>query len=81
MAIKEIVLYLNYILVVIFFHDASKIFSFYRVIGVIGCIWFVFWAFFIYETPEEHPWITEAELKYIQSGRDQTNNRVSMISV
>ena len=36
--------------------------------GLLGLIWLFIWMRF-YRLPEEHPAITDAELKYIQSGR------------
>lgn len=31
----------------------------FYVFGGLGCIWFVFWCFLVYEEPSHHPRITE----------------------
>lgn len=36
--------------------------------GVIGAIWCVFWLYLVYDSPTEHPRISEAEKKYILDG-------------
>ncbi|KAG8200779.1 hypothetical protein JTE90_006361 [Oedothorax gibbosus] len=41
--------------------------SFY-VSGLSSCIWFVFWAALVYESPDHHPWIGEEELETITVG-------------
>ncbi|XP_060064488.1 sialin-like [Ylistrum balloti] len=46
--------------------------SFY-IFGGIGCIWFLFWHFLIYETPATHPRISLTEKKYIESTAGQRN--------
>ncbi|GBM03518.1 Sialin [Araneus ventricosus] len=43
--------------------------SVFYVFGTLGCIWFIFWVIFIYETPEKHPRISQAELILIQTGK------------
>ncbi|KAF8787065.1 sialin-like [Argiope bruennichi] len=43
--------------------------SVFYVFGTLGCIWFIFWVIFIYETPEKHPRISQAELTLIQTGK------------
>ena len=35
--------------------------------GALGCVWFIFWAFFIFSTPQTHPRISREELHYIES--------------
>ncbi|XP_054722553.1 sialin-like [Uloborus diversus] len=45
--------------------------SVFYVFGFLGCLWFVLWAFLIYETPEKHPYISKTELLLIQSGRTE----------
>ena len=35
--------------------------------GVLGCVWFIFWAFFVFSTPQAHPRISSDELHYIES--------------
>ncbi|GFY47713.1 hypothetical protein TNIN_205181 [Trichonephila inaurata madagascariensis] len=43
--------------------------SVFYVFGALGCLWFVFWAYIVYETPEKHPRISQAELLLIQTGK------------
>uniref|UniRef100_A0A061QHU6 Sialin n=1 Tax=Cupiennius salei TaxID=6928 RepID=A0A061QHU6_CUPSA len=45
--------------------------SVFYIFGCLGCLWFIFWAFFITETPEKHPTISRAELMLIQAGRNE----------
>ncbi|XP_013773950.1 sialin-like [Limulus polyphemus] len=33
--------------------------------GSVGCIWIVCWMWYIHNSPEKHPYITQEELKYI----------------
>lgn len=33
--------------------------------GIVGTIWYIFWIYFVYDTPEEHPRIHEKEKDYI----------------
>ncbi|CAK9294379.1 unnamed protein product [Gordionus sp. m RMFG-2023] len=40
--------------------------SVFYVMGLLGCIWYIFWQFFVYETPAKHPRISKAELAYLQ---------------
>jgi MFS family permease len=37
--------------------------------GVLGVILAVAWYFVVRDNPEKHPWVNEAELKYIQEGK------------
>uniref|UniRef100_A0A1E1X8L5 Putative permease of the major facilitator superfamily protein n=1 Tax=Amblyomma aureolatum TaxID=187763 RepID=A0A1E1X8L5_9ACAR len=37
----------------------------FYVFGFLGCIWFVFWMFLVYDSPEDHPRITQEEYDYI----------------
>ncbi|OWF49145.1 Sialin [Mizuhopecten yessoensis] len=48
--------------------------SFY-IFGGIGCLWFLFWHFLIYETPGTHPRISSKERKYIESTAGQRANK------
>jgi ACS family sodium-dependent inorganic phosphate cotransporter-like MFS transporter 5 len=41
----------------------------FYVLGIAGCVWFVFWAIFIYDTPERHPFISQKEIKFINEGQ------------
>lgn len=42
--------------------------SVFYLFGVIGVIWFPFWALLAYETPDQHPDITREELDFINEG-------------
>ena len=35
--------------------------------GTLGIVWYVFWLFLIYDTPEEHPTIDPMEKAYIEA--------------
>ena len=39
--------------------------SCFYVFGALGCLWFVFWAFFVFDSPDTHPRISDDEKKYI----------------
>merc|ERR1719242_1471528 len=41
--------------------------SAFYVIGSITCIWFIFWWFLVFDTPELHPRIAKQELDYIKN--------------
>eukprot|EP00035_Acanthoeca_spectabilis_P039959 m.66232 g.66232 ORF g.66232 m.66232 type:complete len:547 (-) comp9806_c0_seq1:120-1760(-) len=41
--------------------------SVFYILGMIGLVWAAAWWWFIYDTPESHPYITAAERKYITS--------------
>ncbi|CAG0900572.1 unnamed protein product, partial [Cyprideis torosa] len=40
--------------------------SVFYVFGLLGVLWFVGWAFFVYETPADHPRISDAEKREIR---------------
>ncbi|XP_033727822.1 sialin-like [Pecten maximus] len=40
--------------------------SFY-IFGGLGCVWYLFWQFLVYDTPAKHPTISKVERDYIQS--------------
>ncbi|XP_025080882.1 uncharacterized transporter slc-17.2-like isoform X2 [Pomacea canaliculata] len=40
--------------------------SIFYVIGTCGFIWCVVWTIFVYDTPEQNPWTSEIEKKYIK---------------
>ena len=42
--------------------------------GIVGIIWGVVWYYF-YRSPEEHPRVNEAELKYIECNRNTVNRK------
>lgn len=35
------------------------------VVGIAGCVWFVFWAVFVESTPSSHRWMSKEEKGYI----------------
>ena len=41
--------------------------SAFYVIGCISTIWFIFWWFLVFDTPESHPRIEASELTYIKN--------------
>lgn len=43
--------------------------SVFYLFGVLGMMWFPFWTFMAYETPEEHPTITKEELDLLNYGK------------
>ncbi|KAF8787046.1 Vesicular glutamate transporter 3 like protein [Argiope bruennichi] len=43
--------------------------SAFYIMGLIGCLWFVFWCLLVTDTPLTHPFISEKELKYITSNQ------------
>ncbi len=43
----------------------------FYLLGIIGCLWFIFWAAFVYESPEKHPHISEKEYQYIKEGQGE----------
>ncbi|KFM63424.1 Sialin, partial [Stegodyphus mimosarum] len=45
--------------------------SVFYVFGFLGCLWFVFWAWLVHETPDVHPRITKAEILIIQAGKTE----------
>jgi len=44
--------------------------------GVVGIAWLPLWIYFAYETPEEHPEITEDELEYLNRGKGEHTHRL-----
>uniref|UniRef100_A0A1I8NQV3 Major facilitator superfamily (MFS) profile domain-containing protein n=1 Tax=Stomoxys calcitrans TaxID=35570 RepID=A0A1I8NQV3_STOCA len=38
----------------------------YHLCGIIGSVWWLGWLFFVYDTPAQHPRISESELRYIE---------------
>lgn len=41
--------------------------------GVLGLLWFPFWAIYAYEYPHDHPTISREELKLIQEGKNSSH--------
>lgn len=42
--------------------------SVFYLFGILGIVWFVFWALLVYDSPNVHPRISVEEVLYIQSG-------------
>ncbi|XP_065162251.1 sialin-like [Atheta coriaria] len=38
----------------------------FHVCGIIGCVWYVFWHLLVFDTPAEHPRISNSEKEFIQ---------------
>jgi ACS family sodium-dependent inorganic phosphate cotransporter len=59
----------------------------YHVTGVIGVIWFIAWWLLVYDSPAQHPRISEKEKTYILNklgktvAAEKTRVRVSFVSV
>lgn len=49
--------------VVLHYFDWPAVFY---VFGAVGITWFVIWVMICYNNPNEHPFISEEELKYLQ---------------
>jgi hypothetical protein len=49
--------------------------SVFYVFGVLGIVWFLFWWWLVYDTPQSHPTITRQEKEYIL--RSLGNNVIS----
>ena len=39
--------------------------SVFYVFGVLGLVWFLFWWWLVYDTPQSHPTISRQEKEYI----------------
>jgi len=53
----------------------------FYLLGIAGIVWFIFWAFFVFETPEEHRYISQKEFDFISQGQgDEKTSNVSQIS-
>ncbi|XP_034942645.1 sialin-like [Chelonus insularis] len=57
--------------VIIYYFNWEMVFY---TISVIGAIWYCFWLYFAYDSPQEHPRISKAELKYIMDNIPETTN-------
>lgn len=42
------------------------------IVGGLGIVWTILWLFINRADPEDHPWVTEEEKKYIVEGRGET---------
>ena len=49
--------------------DWESIFYFF---GILGCVWFIFWALLVFNSPQTHPRISMEERFYIESNIIQT---------
>ncbi|XP_017069533.1 sialin [Drosophila eugracilis] len=38
----------------------------YYICGIVGTLWFIAWQFLVYDSPAQHPRITDSERKYIE---------------
>ncbi|KFM77915.1 Sialin, partial [Stegodyphus mimosarum] len=45
--------------------------SVFYVLGILGCIWFIFWCCLAYSKPADHPRISKGEIDYILKGQIQ----------
>lgn len=43
--------------------------SVFYVFGIVGVVWFPFWAYLAHESPDRHPKITKEELLLIKKGK------------
>lgn len=48
----------------------------FYVFGVIGLFWFVAWWYMVTDKPEDDPYISEAELKYIKKSLGDIDRKV-----
>ncbi len=44
--------------------------SVFYVFGLLGVVWFPYWALFAYDSPEKHPYITQEEVRFINAGKE-----------
>ena len=44
--------------------------SVFYVFGIVGILWYPYWTYMAYETPEEHPYMEKEELLLIRQGID-----------
>lgn len=47
----------------------------FYITGVLGFAWSVAWAAMVFDTPQEHPWISEKERNYIEDSIGNSLNR------
>lgn len=50
--------------------------SVFYVFGTFGCIWFLFWMFLVYDSPSDHPRITEEEKHYIEQSLGRSKQKL-----
>ncbi|XP_054159718.1 putative inorganic phosphate cotransporter [Oppia nitens] len=41
----------------------------FYVLGIMGIVWFILWSVFVYDSPDNHPFISESEYNYIIKGQ------------
>lgn len=60
--------------------DLFKWETVFYVTGFIGLVWFIVWWLIVFDTPEEHPRISEKERQYIQKslGTSVTSNNIKV---
>lgn len=46
--------------------------------GIFGTIWYIGWLYFVYDSPAEHPRISEEEREYIESSLGNTKQKKNM---
>jgi len=51
----------------------------FYIFGSVGCAWFLFYVFLVYESPAEHPRISEDERAYISKALGHVENKASKI--
>lgn len=54
----------------------------FHVTSVFGVVWYVFWLYLVYDSPHDHPRISEEEKKYIKTslGKSAARHKVSCVS-
>lgn len=55
--------------------------SVFYVSGILAIVWCVLWLTVVRSSPDVHPWISEKELKYIQSNVVQATQKKKMINI
>ncbi|GFR08164.1 putative inorganic phosphate cotransporter [Trichonephila clavata] len=48
--------------------------SVFYILGMVGCVWFLFWIFLTYNKPKDHPRISQLEIDYIKKGQNHVAN-------
>jgi hypothetical protein len=49
--------------------------SVFYIFGLVGVVWFPYWAMFAYDTPDSHPHISIEEIALIRKGKDYSSVR------
>lgn len=55
--------------------------SIFYVFGIMGLTWFAVWSVFIYDRPQDDPFISEAELKYITKTLGSSQQEVTTCNI